>query len=160
VHPGTDDISIPRYVASVVNGTPAAGTTPFQVAEQIAAHADAALAAVQALLKAPLQRNGRELRRTLGDIRAMALLGEYYAAKIRGATEVALFRSTADALHQERAVQWLTDAARVWRAYTRQASEQYRNPLWTNRVGSVDWEQLTREVDKDIAIAREPAPRR
>ncbi|HVZ33581.1 MAG TPA: hypothetical protein VG963_14215, partial [Polyangiaceae bacterium] len=160
VHPGTDNIGIPRYVASVAKGEAMAGTTPFQVAERIAAHADAALATVQALPKVPLERSSRELRKTLSDIRAMALLGNYYAAKIRGATELALFRSTADAAHQARAVQWLTDAARVWRAYTRQASAQYRNPLWTNRVGSVDWAALTREVDKDIAIAREPAPSR
>jgi hypothetical protein len=108
--------------------------------------------------QAPLDRESRELGATLGDIRAMALLGNYYAAKIRGATEVALFRRTADAVHQERAVQWLTDAARVWRAYTQRASARYRNPLWTNRVGTIDWAELTREVDKDIAIAREPAP--
>jgi hypothetical protein len=156
VHPGTDNISIPRYVASVVKGDPTPGTTPFQVAERIAAHADAALATTRALPKIPLERKTRELRITLGDIRAMALLGNYYAAKIRGATELALFRSTADVAHQARAVQWLIDAARVWRAYTRQASAQYRNPLWTNRVGRVDWAQLTQEVDKDIAIAREP----
>ena len=83
----------------------------------------------------------------------MALLGEYYAAKIRGATELALFRASADVAHQQRAVQLLTDAARSWRAYTGQASAQYRNPVWTNRVGRVDWAKLTREVDGDVAIA-------
>jgi hypothetical protein len=160
VHPATDNIPIPRYVASVVKGEAASGTTPFQVADQIAAHADAALATLQALPKPALGRKSRELRETFGDIRAMALLGNYYAAKIRGATELALFRSTADAAHQQRAVQWLTDGARAWRAYTRQASVQYRNPVWTNRVGIVDWAELGAEVDKDIAIAREPGPSR
>jgi hypothetical protein len=65
-----------------------------------------------------------------------------------------LFRATASAAHREGAVQSLTDAARSWRAYTAQARAQYRNPLWTNRVGIVDWAQLTVEVDQDIAIAR------
>ena len=51
----------------------------------------------------------------------------------------------------------LTEAARAWRAYTQQASAQYRNPVWTNRVGIVDWAELTAAVDNDIAIAREPA---
>ena len=83
----------------------------------------------------------------------MALLGEYYAAKIRGATELAFFRAAAGAAHQERAVQSLTDAARSWRAYTAQASAQYRNPLWTNRVGRVDWAKLTVEVERDVTIA-------
>jgi hypothetical protein len=158
VHPGTDNVPIPRYVAGVLAGQAPAGTTPLQVAERIDRHADAALAALKAWAPAPPGRERDELRKTLGDIRAMALLGQYYAHKIRGATELAFFRSTADAAHRERAVRALTDAARVWRAYTRQASSQYRNPVWTNRVGIVDWAELTAEVDKDIAIAREPAP--
>jgi hypothetical protein len=28
--------------------------------------------------------------------------------------------------------------------------------VWTNRVGIVDWAELTAAVDHDIAIAREP----
>ena len=160
VHPATDNIAIPRYVASVVKGETASGTTPFQVADQIATHADAALTTLQALPKPARGRNSHELVETLGDIRAMALLGNYYAAKIRGATELALFRSTGEGAHQQRAIQWLTDAAQVWRAYTRQSSEQYRNPVWTNRVGIVDWAELSGEVDKDIAIARQATPSR
>jgi hypothetical protein len=152
-HPGTDNVSIPSYVAAVTAGEPIHGTTPFQVAERIAAHSGAALSALQRL-SSPAQQPDTELRKTLGDIRAMALLGEYYSAKIRGATELALFRARADILHQERAVLALTEAARSWRAYTAQARAQYRNPVWTNRVGSVDWAKLTVEVDRDIAIAR------
>jgi hypothetical protein len=141
----------------------ASGTTPLQVADRVAARADAALGALKSLaaleVKPPaaLGRRRDELRKTLGDIRAMALLGKYYSAKIRGATELALFRANAGTQHRERAIQSLTDAARSWRAYMRQASSQYRNPVWTNRVGIVDWAELTAEVDNDIAIARQPA---
>jgi hypothetical protein len=81
--------------------------------------------------------------------------GKYYSDKIRGATELALFRACADGAHRERAIRSLPEAARTWRAYTRQASSRYRNPVWTNRVGSVDWAELTAEVDNDIAIVRQ-----
>jgi hypothetical protein len=154
VHPATDNVPIPRYVESVTTSKPVAGTTPLQVADQLAARSAAALATLSALPPVPDTRDQQELRNTLGDIRAMARLGEYYSAKLRGATELALFRSTKDPAHQQRSIEALTQAARAFRAYTRQASSQYDNPVWTNRVGIVDWKELTAEVDQDIAIAR------
>ena len=154
VHPATDNVTIPRYVESVTTGKPVAGTTPLQVADQLAARSAAALATLSTLPPLPATKDQKELRDTLGDIRAMARLGEYYAGKIRGATELALFRSTRDAAHQQRSIEALTQAARAFRAYTRQASSQYENPIWTNRVGIVDWNELGAEVDRDIAIAR------
>jgi hypothetical protein len=162
VHPGTDNVPIPAYVASVLNGKAQAGTTPLELADRVAARADAALNALKTLslhARPPTSptSSSSELLETLGDIRAMAHLGKYYSFKIRGATELALFRATAEAAHREGSVQSLTEAARAWRAYTRQASALYRNPVWTNRVGIVDWAELTAAVDNDIAIAREPA---
>jgi hypothetical protein len=153
VHPATDNISIPRYVESIVRGKRVAGTSPLDVAARIDQHAGAALA-VSSMLSGPTGPGGAELRRTLGDIRAMARLGKYYAHKLRGATELALARARAGASHRERAIQSLTEAASAWRAYTALASTQYVNPVWTNRVGIVDWAELTAEVDKDIDIAR------
>jgi hypothetical protein len=157
VHPATDNVSIPRYVAGQIAGTTPPGSTPPTVAERIARHADAALAVLDAWPPVAPGRDGNELRKTLGDIRAMALLGKYYAHKILGATELALFRSTGDTAQRARAVQSLTKAARAWRSYTNQARSQYRNPVWTNRVGIVDFAELSAEVDKDIAIARDSA---
>ena len=70
----------------------------------------------------------------------MALLGKYYAAKIRGATELALFRADARARIRRRPSMHLHVARQAGRKYTERASAQYRNPLWTNRVGLVDWD--------------------
>jgi hypothetical protein len=154
VHPGTDNISIPRYVDAVVSGEVPAGTTPPHVAQRLDRHADSALAGVAALAGV----TERELRETIGDIRAMALLGKYYAAKIRGATELALYRRTGRPEHQAAAITELTAAAGHWSAYTAQAAALYRNPLWTNRVGIVDWEELRGEVARDIEIARAAQP--
>ena len=63
-------------------------------------------------------RRNPELTATLNDIRAMALLGKYYAAKIRGATELAFFRATRRGAHQQAAVEHLTRAAAFWKDYS------------------------------------------
>jgi hypothetical protein len=150
-HPATDNLSIPRYVEALVAGKNPAGTTPLQVAAWLDQHAGNALSAIARIDAG----TNKELRETLADIRAMALLGKYYADKIRGATQLALFRKTGAAAQQQAAVEHLTQAAEEWEQYTTLAASQYRNPLWTNRVGVVDWKQLKGEVAKDIVIARE-----
>lgn len=149
-HPGTDNISIPRYVEALDAGGRIAGTTPPQVAEKLLGHAGAALAAIEKIDAG----SDKELRRTLADIRAMALLGTYYAHKISGATALALFRKTGDVRHQQEAVAELTEAARAWHAYSGLAATLYRSPIWMNRVGTVDWAELDAEVARDIEIAR------
>jgi hypothetical protein len=148
-HPGTGYISIPDYVDDVAAGRQAAGATPIDVSNQIHAHADKALT-----ILAGLSHGGdKELRLTLGDIRAMAYLGKYYAHKIRGATELALFRKSAEPQKQKAAVEELTKAAQYWRLYASTALAQYENPLWGNRVGYCDWRGLFDEVLHDIEIA-------
>jgi hypothetical protein len=155
VHPGTDNIPIPQYVAARVSGAALpAGTTPEMVADRIDARADAALGALPKLATSRAARQGTELAATLEDIRAMALLGKYYAAKIRGATELAWFRASKHADHQQRAIGHLERAALHWRDYTARTGARYRNPLWTNRVGLVDWRELDAEVARDVDIAR------
>ena len=155
VHPGTDNIPIPRYVAEVKGAAKMAGTPPPEVARRIDARADAALSAIAEWEKSGARRNA-EFVATIADIHAMALLGKYYASKIRGATALAQLRHTRDASHQATAIEELTRAAGIWKDYTARARARYRNPLWTNRVGTVDWDELDAEVDNDIAIARAP----
>jgi len=148
-HPGTDYVSIPDFVDDVVAGRESTGTTPMAVSDQIHGHADQALR----ILDAMSPGDNKELRLTLGDIRAIAYLGKYYAHKIRGATELALYRKTERKEHQDAAVDQLNDAADYWCRYVDTATKQYKNPLWTNRVGYCDWKKLTEEVKRDIRIA-------
>jgi hypothetical protein len=155
VHPGTDNIPIPRYVAALEAGeSMPRGSTPIQVADRIDARSDSALREVQKLTRARPVRQDAELAATLEDIRAMALLGKYYAAKIRGAAELALYRASRRPEHQALAIRHLTHAAGHWKEYTSRTGARYRNPLWTNRVGLVDWRELDAEVARDIDIAR------
>lgn len=146
---GTDYISIPDYVKSVIAGTKPTGTTPIENADQIQAYADNALR----ILKGISHNGNKELRLTIGDIRTIAWMGKYYAHKIRGATELALFRETDKKTHQQAAIEELQKAAACWRLYASEALTQYDNPLWTNRVGHCDWRDLFNQVLHDVEIA-------
>jgi hypothetical protein len=148
-HPATDNVSIPAYAKAVRAGQAPAGTTPPQVAEQLDARADRALAAVSTLTAG----SDDELRHTLADIRTMAHLGKYYAHKIRAATELALLRDSLERSHQAALARELNAAAFEWRTYASLALGYYRNPIWTNRVGYVDWRELYQSVLYELTTA-------
>lgn len=135
VHPGTDNIPIPKYVDTQMEGKHLEGTTPYQVSEALHHHADSAL-----LLLGSLRCNGDfELWQQMEDIRAMALLGKYYGHKIVAATELAFYRKTHDPSRHEKCLDHLAKSAYYWRCYGTTAGSMYRNPAWFNRVGVVDW---------------------
>ena len=123
--------------------------TPFEVAQKLNAHSYKALTILESLDP----KDNKELAVTLNDIKTMALLGKYYASKISGSTNVALYRETKDKKYQDEAVSQLTQALDFWKEYTKTAMEQNINPLWTNRVGYVDWVKITDWVAHDIEIA-------
>ena len=125
------------------------GVTPVDVSDQIHAHADKAIA----LISSMKHGDNKELRLTLGDIETMAYMGKYYAHKIRGAAELAVFRENKDEARQKRAIMELTQAAQYWRLYVASAMERYTNPIWMNRVGTSDWRGYMKEVLHDIEIA-------
>jgi hypothetical protein len=157
VHPGTNNIPIPEFVAGFIAGQTPPGTTPLQVADQIERNADAVMGSIGQFTHLKLTGQNAEFSATLTDLQLMAQLGKYYAEKIRGATELAMYRQTRDASHQQKAVQHLQLAAQQWFGYSQRATATYKSP-WTNRVGLVDWHELELEVANDIAIARVPLP--
>ena len=150
-HDSTGYVSIPDYVEGTLQSKAIKGTSPLAVSGQIHKNSDRALR----LLKDLNAGSDKELAKTLKDVETIAYLGKYYGHKIHGATELQMYRKSQKAEHQKAAVKELEQAAKYWRLYTDAAAGQYKNPLWTNRVGYVDWTQLTKEVDKDIEIARE-----
>lgn len=125
------------------------GTTPIQASQQLHACADKALQILDRLPKV----TDKELRQTLGGIRAVATLGKYYAHKLRAATELGLYRKNKEKAHQDVAVRAMTQAAQYWERYTATALIQYTNSLLMHRVGLCDWQALTAEVWKDVEIA-------
>ena len=136
-HPGTENITIPDYVKAFLANTEIKGITPPQVAENIIKNADLALNWVS---KSTVI-DSKELRFTIDDITSMAWLGKYYAHKIKAATYMASFRETLKKEWQTKAFVELNSSASYWRSYTALGISNYHNPLWTNRVGYVDWKK-------------------
>jgi len=162
VHPGTDNIPIGKYAESTARGVMPRGTTPYQVADRIEARANAVIGALNSFGTVRRPRQAMiEFTRTQNDILMMALLGQYYAAKIRGATELALFRATGIQLHQWLAVKHLNVAAEKAYYYASRIGGFRAPRIWTNRVGYVDFDEFARESrhDVEIAEAATPSPR-
>ncbi len=136
----------------VQRGSIAGHLTPLEVASEIDTLAESG-----ARLSPPEVADAEriaELRETVGDIRAMAALGRYYAAKIRGAVELARYEKTKDAAAHARARTALQAAADHWREYARLWSAQNVGNVFT-RLGPtvVDMTAIQAAVDKDV-----PAP--
>ena len=124
---------------------PSEATTPFDISEKIQQTADDALVGANDILIV-----NDELSKTIEDIRTMAYLGKYYAHKISAATHLAIFNADSIIANRDAAINELNHSAHYWRCFASNAMGQYKNPLWTNRVGHVDWKQLYKYVLKDI----------
>ncbi|TWU33367.1 carbohydrate-binding family 6 protein [Novipirellula artificiosorum] len=147
-HPKSRFQSIKDFVAG--KPKPDDVLTPFQVADRLDEYASKALDSSSDILS---QSTSGELPRTLADIKIVSELGAYYADKIRGATELASFRNSPTPASNQKAIRHLVDAARHFHAYVSLATQDHLNPLWTNRVGIVDWKQTYAYTLQDIRIA-------
>lgn len=148
-HPRAGNQSIPDFVKMTLAGETTKLKTPVEVSIQLHEHADKALALVESMENV----EDSELKITMQDIRTMALLGKYYAFKIEGSTQLALYRESKDSDYQKKAIEELEKALEAWKNYADAALKQNKNPLWTNRVGYVDWNKITEWVKDDIKIA-------
>jgi hypothetical protein len=149
-HPKSGYQSIPDFVKMVISGGTTPLTTPVEVALLLHEHAEK----VHMLLESMDSTENLELLTTLHDIQTMALLGQYYGHKIMGSTYVAWYRETKDKNHQQKAIEELTLALESWKEYIEMALQQNINPIWTNRVGIVDWNKIKDWVEHDIEIAK------
>ena len=136
-HKGTGYISIPDYTKAFVSNSKMNGETPVELANKIIRNADIALE-----WACSQKTNGNEeLRITIDDIKTMAWLGKYYGHKILAATYLSLFRETSQKEWFQKTTDELNKSAGFWRFYSSAALSNYHNPLWTNRVGYVDWKE-------------------
>ncbi|MEX0980720.1 MAG: hypothetical protein WD577_04050 [Bacteroidales bacterium] len=136
-HSGTDNISIPNYTKAFLNGEEMEGDSPIDVAEKILESTEKALnwVAKQDMVMSP------ELRKTVDDIATISLLGKYYAHKILASTYLSLFRENFEKEWYDKTIDELNMSAGYWRHFTAMALFNHKNPLWTNRVGYVDWKK-------------------
>lgn len=145
VHPGTDNIPIPKFVEAKLNGKELLGTSPLELAKRVLENANEALK-----WSASIGNVGGELGKTKNDIQSIAYMGKHYAHKIKAATYLALFRKTFDPKDQEMMLDELRNAALYWRYYASSSMTINKNPLWTNRVGHVNWKEYYRHVYLEV----------
>jgi hypothetical protein len=150
--PGSNVLDVIEWQRRKAAGEPMNGTTPVEVADALAAHAKYVFGALPELRSG--EASNRELRSTLTDLSAMAHLGNYYASKIRAATELALFDANKEPASRDRAIQHLRAALDHWKRYAAAYTLQYRQPVLYNRVGWIDIPALTAKAEHDIEIAR------
>ena len=85
-------------------------------------------------------------QRTLGDIQAMAHLGNYYAEKIRAA-------DTKDN-NLKQAIVHLKKALKHWEKYAEVGQKQYKSQL-LSRAGLADWQKGYENAKMDILLLDE-----
>lgn len=154
--PESGDLNIRQWRDRLLKNQQMDGLTPLEVAARLRDEAQSALRGLDTLR--PRAGQNKELRQTLGDIEAQARLGQYYAAKIEGASELALFDATTNQTHQATAVKHLEDALNSWREYVTAYTNQYKQPLLYNRVGVVDIPKFADKVAADIELVRQWKP--
>jgi hypothetical protein len=149
---GSGILSVQDYAKAVLSGEPPDGITPMEVADKLDRLAEESLQGAEQL--ASSGDTGKELAATLTDIRAMAHLGRYYADKIRGAAQLAVFRAdSSKAAYKMRATRYLTDAVADWEAYAQQASSAYRPQLYS-RTHYIDWWKILDDVRNEVEKVR------
>ena len=149
--PDAGVLNIRQWRTRLAKGAEMEGMTPLQVAEALNEDADRTLEFVTELR--PLQGSDKKLGQTLIDCEAMAYLGHYYADKILGASELALFDQNGKPEQQGEAVRHMQAALDHWKQYAAVSTSQYI-PQKLGRVGAVDLNKLTAKVEEDIAIAK------
>ena len=154
--PASGILNIRQWRTRYLNGAKMEGFTPLEVAAELQKNAVAAHRLVEEVR--PAEGNNKELRLTLGDADAMAVLGEYYAEKILAACDLALFDSQGKAEQQASAVRHLEAALAHWKAYAAVATSQYK-PQHLGRLNRVvDLNALVDSAGADIDVARQWHP--
>jgi hypothetical protein len=155
--PGAGVLNIIEWRKGVLAKKQPEGVTPTEIAAMLHSSASGALAALPELGRATVTpaASAKEYAATLGDIEAMSHLGLYYAAKIRGACDLALFDTTGDAKQQASAVQHLETALGHWKDYSAAYTRQYVQPVLYNRAGVVDIPKQTADAAADVQMARD-----
>jgi len=153
--PGAQVLCIRDWRARLMGRQPMQQTTPLEIAAALEGSAAETLAALDAL-REPAKQDA-ELHKTVQDCEALAWLGRYYAAKIRGACALALYDAGGDTCEHAAALRHLGAALAHWKQYAAIRDAQYVPALY-NRVGYVDVTALADKVAADIEIARHWKP--
>jgi hypothetical protein len=153
--PGANVLNIRDWRSRLTKRRPMTATTPLEIATALDGAAAETFAALETL-REPAKADA-ELQKNVHDCEALATLGRYYAAKIRGACALALFDASSDKTDHDTALRHLTDALTHWKKYAAIRDAHYVPALY-NRVGFVNVTTLTEKVASDLDIARDWKP--
>jgi len=146
---GSGILNITDYTNKVIHNEEITGITPFEVADNLEGFASHTMQLISNIETG----DNVELQLTRNDITAWAHLGNYYSGKIRGATNLQLFLATDDSSYRKKSIRNLEEALAHWNRYVRVMDAHYHGRTYA-RTGKLDWNDLTREVEQDIEIAR------
>jgi hypothetical protein len=136
----------------VVKGEEFSGMTPPEVADKLDRISAKTLEGVEKLRI--LDPGNKEYQATLTDMTSMAALGRYYADKIRGAAELAVYREDKNRTESHaKAVEHLSNAVAEWEEYASIASAQSK-PQLLSRSGYLDWWKLLEDVKLEVETVR------
>lgn len=155
--PGAQILNIRQWRHRLANGVAMEFMTPLEVADALDGFARSALGLVRELHAIPADGPSRQLLQTIGDNEAMARLGIYYAEKIRGACDLALFDAGAAEDDRRSAIGHLELALAAWKRYAQIRDAQYL-PGFYSRIGWIDITALARAAAQDVDIARSWRP--
>jgi len=152
--PGANVMNIRQWRSNVLEKRPMTETTPLQIADALEGESRATMQSVAALRMQTPGSNTVEFRKTLVDCESLAWLAQYYAEKIRAASDLGLYDLTHDASQQSSAVSHLNSALDAWKHYATVRDGQYVPALY-GRAGYVDITAMTGRVAEDLTIARD-----
>ena len=148
-------MSIKDYVDDYLdNDLDSSKKTPFEVAQLLRGYANAVFNSMSDL---PSFSND-ELNRTLGDIKAMAHLGNYYSQKIRGATYLKLYDETGIREYRRRSISALEAASNHWKDYKNECYKRYKDHIMSRGHQHFNWDEKYQNTRDDIEFARDFDP--
>jgi len=151
--PGANVLDIRQWRANVLQKRPMTETTPLQIADALEDASGETMQSVAALRMQVPTANDVEYRKTLVDCESLAWLAQYYAEKIRAASDLGLYDLSGDAAQQTSAENHLNNALNAWKHYAAVRDGQYLPALY-GRAGYVNITAMTARVAEDLTIAR------
>ncbi len=149
---GSNIMNISLWAQDYHLGKQTGQISPIQVADSLEYYARMAAYYLKQL---PPRKTGSFLPtdQLLGDIELFALIGQYYAHKIRAAAYIALYNYYGMEEDKETALYLITKAQDDWMQYSALYDSKYKAALY-NRLGIVDVIAIRNNVQKDIDIVR------
>ncbi len=159
--------TVKGFVEDALAGDVEAKWTPIQVADELDRLAEGSLAAIDAAVLKAGGAPGAEFRATAVDIRALAWLARYHAARKRAATHLAFFHATQEAGRLVKVRDYAEEATKAWQALSRVTDGVYSDNLVFGRAREVvgtrekpvnahagHWKDRLPNVQADLDYAR------